>query len=309
MATTVRAELERMARECGESGRAVAPLEHIREMVLATWSQVLFGIDGDSAEFQETRSIFSDLDIYQPRARTDEEVLARLDRLQRHIRAAVQQSGEVDEASAVTSMAREYTRLSPDALSDLPTIRNLIFTAISTRDDVAALLTWVFKLLSDNPVWVDRVRDDLGNGHDLTDRIVSESIRLEQSEYLLSRARNDIHFNGFVIPADWMIRICVHESHRDPRKFEHPDRFNPDRFLGARYGRESFSPFGIGNRSCTGELLARTMARVFITELVRHFDWRVISDGRRELSSHRHWAPSSRLAVELRHRSPRPDGD
>lgn len=305
MATTVRAELERMARKCAESGGAVAPRDHIRELVLATWSRLLFGIGDETEEFQEVRAIFSDLDVYQPRARTDAAVLSRLDRLQALIRSAAEQGGE---GEGVSSMTREYARASPGALADLFTLRNLIFTAISTREDVAGLLMWVLKLLSDNPAWVARLREGPANDVDLSDRIVSETLRLEQSEYVLSRAKHDIRLDGFVIPAHWMIRVCVHEAHRDPKQFENPDHFNPDRFLANRYDREVFSPFGIGSRSCTGEILTRAMARVFIAELSRNFEWRVVSDGPRELSSHRHWAPSSRLAIDIRHRLPRPGG-
>ncbi len=305
MATTVRAELERMARKCAESGRAVAPRDHIRAMVLATWSRLLFGISDETQEFQEVGSIFSDLDVYQPRARTDEAVLARLARLQALIRGASEPGRDV---AAFTSVAGEYARVSPGALADLFTLRNLIFTAISTREDVAGLLIWMLKLLSDNPAWVARLREVPGNDVDLSDRIVSETLRLEQSEYVLSRAKHDIRLDGFVIPAHWMIRVCVHEAHRDAKKFEDPDRFNPDRFLANRYDREAFSPFGIGSRSCTGEILTRAMARVFIAELTRNFDWSVVADGPRELSAHRHWAPSSRLAVDIRPRRPLSDG-
>ena len=55
--------------------------------------------------------------------------------------------------------------------------------------------------------------------------------QLAQSEYLFRRANNAIQFRGVVIPAGWLVRVCIREIHRDPAVFTNPDRFDPDRFL------------------------------------------------------------------------------
>jgi cytochrome P450 len=38
---------------------------------------------------------------------------------------------------------------------------------------------------------------------ELARRIVRETLRLEQSEYLMRQARRTIHWRGFVIPRGW----------------------------------------------------------------------------------------------------------
>ena len=67
-----------------------------------------------------------------------------------------------------------------------------------------------------------------------------------------------------------------------------------------------YAPFGIDHHSCVGETLARTVARVFATEVVRGFDIATVRDGPIELSVERHWAPSSRWRVDVRVRSTSP---
>jgi cytochrome P450 len=126
---------------------------------------------------------------------------------------------------------------------------------------------------------------------------VSESVRLEQSEYLHRRATRDFKFRGVVIPKGWLVHVCIHESHRDPQVFEEPNVYNPDRFLESSYPAD-YAPFGIGDRSCIGVPLTREISRRFLLHLAQ-YEMVVVQDGPRELSAQRHWAPSSRLRLTL----------
>ena len=128
---------------------------------------------------------------------------------------------------------------------------------------------------------------------------MSETLRLEQSEYLLRIATEDLDFEGFTIPRGWVVRVCVQESHRDPEVFPHPDAFDPDRFQEGHPPPTEYAPFGMHDRSCVGEYLARTAARVFLCELVDGYDLDHVPGGAKELNPWRHWAPSPGFRVSL----------
>jgi (+)-abscisic acid 8'-hydroxylase len=123
---------------------------------------------------------------------------------------------------------------------------------------------------------------------------------MEQSEFITRRATEDIHWEGYLIPKGWRLRVCVRESHRSAEIFDHPDRFDPDRFLSAPPTRDDYSPFGVTSTrtSCLGEPLTLTVGRIFVDELVRGYDWTVVSDGPREFSGF-HWRPSRRFSIAL----------
>jgi cytochrome P450 len=187
-------------------------------------------------------------------------------------------------------------------------VGNLIYLMHTTWGDISGLFQWLMRMLTENPECTARLRclsDIPGTGEDtrlsLPARVVMETLRLEQSEYLYRVATRDISHKDFVIPRGWLIRLCVQESHRDPAVFDDPNAFNPDRFLKRVFTRRQYSPFGAGLRhTCLGEKLTMTMGRIFVEELTRGYEWKTMSDGAHEFSSWRHWRPSSRWRVLLK---------
>src|SRR4029079_3415347 len=100
---------------------------------------------------------------------------------------------------------------------------------------------WILQMLLRHQEWLSRVRECVvrqdsasaiaEQSEPVTTRIVSETLRLEQSEYLIRRTTGELKLAGFVIPKGWLVRICVRESHRSAAAFKEPNTFNPDRFI------------------------------------------------------------------------------
>ena len=139
---------------------------------------------------------------------------------------------------------------------------------------------------------------------DAIERLERETLRLSQSEYLYRRVRRDFTFEGFRVPKNWLVRICVWESHRDSRIFEDPDRFNPDRFLQQDYTHNTYSPFGSGRHACNGVPLSMAIARAFFEELSQAWNWSVTGHGtvERDFRHWSHWRPGRSLRLVLRDR-------
>ena len=66
-------------------------------------------------------------------------------------------------------------------------------------------------------------------------------------------------------------------SHQIPEYFEHPDRFDPSRFLPPRNEGKlyNFIPFGGGVHGCLGAQMAMAMAKVFIVYVLQKFQWQI----------------------------------
>jgi cytochrome P450 len=188
---------------------------------------------------------------------------------------------------------------------DYTVLDNLVFICRISMVNVEGLLRWVLAHLGHHPEWIARLRAEPDSGSALTeptlaDRIVMETLRLSQAEYLYRRLREDVRFEGFVLPKGWLVRLCIWESHRSADNFPGPDRFDPDRFLRDQ-ARTAYMPFGGDRHACNGVPLSNMICRTFLDELTRGYEWSVTeADGlEREFRHWSHWRPSRQMRLRL----------
>jgi cytochrome P450 len=201
---------------------------------------------------------------------------------------------ETLSASALRTLAER----SPEALLDPVVPSNLVHILRTTRHDVAGLLSWCVYLLAHDPQWIHTVRE-AGADEAAASWVVSETLRLGQSEYLVREVVNPIRIDRFTIPRGWWLRILIRESHRDPEVFDRPDEFEPKRFADGPLSRSVYAPFGLDDHSCIGEAVARTAAKVFVSELAARYDVEVYADGPPVFEQHHHWAPPPEFRVRI----------
>lgn len=192
------------------------------------------------------------------------------------------------------------------ATLDETVLGNLIQMLVVASYDLHGLCMWLLKHLADQPEAADLARNHR-EGHDGTVRpawaIVRETLRMEQSELLLRVATRDIVFNGFFIPKDSHVRICVWEAHHDPNVFEDPFRHDCRRFIRGKVSASDYAPFGLDKHRCPGSDWSFTLGEVFVDEIASAFDLEIINDGPPEFGRF-HFQPSSRLDVHFRRISP-----
>ena len=271
----------------------------IDRMVLAEMMTCFLGVQAGH-RFERLEVLFNDADYRQ---------LARHGRAS--ARAAMMQI--IDEirglpVTGTSSFLSELAGAHPEALQSDEIVGNFAYALHTARIDVSGLLVWVIAVLGANPSWVSRLRDDICerpaeaacNGG-LADRIVRETLRLRQSEFLLRRTKAPVEFEGFTIPAGWHVRLCIAESHRAPDVFENPDSFDPERFSRSM-SRSRYAPFGFAPHLCPGEHLARVMGRHLVVELALAWDISVSNVEPWEFSGF-HWRPSGSMQVALQRRS------
>ena len=298
----VRREVERtlklMAAESAESN-GVAPLPHIQDLVFGVWAGLFFGIQRTDASFEALLSAFDVISIEkQAPARVVRPALREIQDIVTANFVEVRENAGDD--SLHNTLLGEVISQDRDTLSSPAAMTNLIYLMETTSLDVAGFLMWLLHHASAHPQYLDQLQlegeDSAPNS--LVNRMVSESLRLEQSEYLHRRTTGTIEFRGMTIPKGWLVHVCIHESHRDPQIFEEPNLYNPDRFLENRY-TANYKPLGIGDRTCVGVPLIREISRRLLLQLATQYEMVIVEDGPRELSAQRHWAPSSRLRLKL----------
>ncbi|CAG8555815.1 2110_t:CDS:1 [Ambispora gerdemannii] len=109
--------------------------------------------------------------------------------------------------------------------------------------------------------------------------VINESIRIFPTISLMPRtATEDVEFDGFTIEADTTVFTNLKALSNNPKYFENPEKFNPDRFLADKesMGKYTYIPFGNGVRICPGRAWAIVQMKTFLVKLLCTFDMELV---------------------------------
>ncbi|XP_053383762.1 cytochrome P450 2J4-like [Mercenaria mercenaria] len=83
----------------------------------------------------------------------------------------------------------------------------------------------------------------------------------------------DVTFGGYYIPRRTLIIVNLYSSNMDPRHWDQPEIFNPERFMegGKLKKNPALIPFSIGPRICLGESLAKMEMFLIFSNLLQRF--------------------------------------
>lgn len=296
-------ELEEMA-VASAQGRSISPERYLKRFVSRSFLSVLFGVLPGSDSFDRFEQIYPPLCEQPLGSPLGREALESLNALRQWVKLEADSMRDHDGSPIASSALGALVR-SDEAMPDATAIDNLVFIYKISTDNVVALLRWLVKILGDHPGWAERLRDGRDTDGDVSSRIVQETLRLAQSEYLYRDIVEDFEVEGLRFPSSWLLRVCVRESHADRDMFHDPDTFNPDRFLDHRFDSGQYSPFGYGPHACNGVHLTMMIARTWIESLCEGYEWSIVQDGpvTRGFRHWSHWRPNHSLAIAIRPRS------
>lgn len=86
----------------------------------------------------------------------------------------------------------------------------------------------------------------------------------------------DIELAGETIPRATTVMLSMYATHHNPRIWENPQQFRPERFLDATEAarhRYAFFPFGGGLHNCIGKHFAELEMLLIIASFYRHFSF------------------------------------
>lgn len=156
-------------------------------------------------------------------------------------------------------------------------------------------LSWAFYLLSQHPevetklhAELDRVLGrrtpamDDWRALEYTNLVVKETMRLMPAVWSVGRkAAQDTEIGGYFVPAGTDLQMSQWVTHRDPRWFENPEEFRPERWadgLEKRLPKYAYFPFGGGPRICIGNNFALMEAPLILATVAQKYRLRVLEE-------------------------------
>jgi cytochrome P450 len=187
-------------------------------------------------------------------------------------------------------------------------VRDEVMTIfIAGHETTANALTWTFYLLSQNQDIETKLHDEIdsvlgdSSGNNIgnriptaddipklqyTEKVLRESMRLYPPVWTMGRSvENDYSVGEYIIPAGASILMSQYVMHHNPRYYEEPNQFNPDRWteeFKSHLPRFCYFPFGGGIRSI-GEPFAWIEGILIIATIAQKWTMRLLPNQRVKL--------------------------
>jgi cytochrome P450 len=173
---------------------------------------------------------------------------------------------DLDERADMLSMLIRSGESDREWLHDQ--VMNLI---VAGHETTTTGLSWAVELLARHP----EIRAKAREADDAyLDAVVTETLRLRT--VLPGAARTlaqPATVGPYTFPAGVTLLSLGVLMHRDPRIYDQPEEFRPERWLDERPGTYSWFPFGGGRRRCIGAAFAQMEMRVALRTMLDRVDW------------------------------------
>ncbi|XP_059630008.1 beta-amyrin 6-beta-monooxygenase-like [Cornus florida] len=174
-------------------------------------------------------------------------------------------------------------------MNEMEIYHNIMGLLVASYETTSAAVTFVMNYLAELPHIYDGVfkeqmeiakskgPGELLNWEDIEKmkyswNVAREALRLMPPALGAFReATTDFTYAGFTIPKGWKTFWTVNSTHKNPKYFPNPEKFDPSRFEGSGPAPFTFVPFGGGPRMCPGKEYARLEVLVFMHNVVTRF--------------------------------------
>jgi cytochrome P450 len=207
---------------------------------------------------------------------------------------AERRSGGADRGDLLSLLLHARDEEDRGGMTDRQVRDEAMTLFLAGHETTALALSWTWYLLGRHPDIEARLAEEwrqvLGGRpptfDDLprlryTEWVVLESLRLYPPAPSIGReALAECSLGGFRVPRGTTILMSPWVVHRDPRWFERPEEFLPERWAdgGAQRPKYAYFPFGGGPRLCIGNNFALTEAALVLATLGQRYRFTLVPD-------------------------------
>lgn len=163
---------------------------------------------------------------------------------------------------------------------------------LAGHETTANTLTWIWYLLSQNPEAEQKLWNELDSvlqgrppkAEDLkhlpyTNHVIWEAMRLYPAAWAVNReVADEVEIGGYNFQPGETVLMSQYVMHRNPKYYDNPDGFVPERFAGdllKRIPQYAYFPFGGGPRMCIGNNFALMEAGLVVAAIAQKYKLRL----------------------------------
>jgi cytochrome P450 len=239
------------------------------------------------------RTVFVPQWIPTPANRRIEKAISKIESVLYRIIAEKRASGR--DSGDLLSMLLAAQDEDGSRMTDRQLRDETITLFLAGHETTANTLAWTWWLLARNPGAEAKLHAELeavlaGRTPALDDmpklvyagHVITESLRLYPAAWGLARQTvEEYDLAGYTVPKGAGVSFAQWTVHRDPRWYEAPEEFRPERWEGdlmKRLPKFAYFPFGGGPRLCIGNNFALMEATLILATIAQRYRFRVVKD-------------------------------
>jgi cytochrome P450 len=282
-------------------GRPMRLQRHTRSITLEVILQAVFGVEAE--RMQPLKDAITDLFepvgmlavlraiMRRPSGERPTGAIGRaLDRLDALIYAEIERrraATDLEQRADILSLLLLAHDEDGQPMTDVELRDELVTLLLAGHETTATSVAWALERLVRHPDKLARLVGEIdargkdrgedgdgkdGGGDEYMTAVVNETLRVRPVVPMVVRMlTEDLRVGRYVLPQGTRIVPSIYLTNRNPRVYEHPDEFRPERFLGVSPETFSWIPFGGGIRRCIGASFAllemKVMLRTMLSEL------------------------------------------
>jgi retinoid hydroxylase len=182
-----------------------------------------------------------------------------------------------------------------NSLDDAQVLGHLAILLLAGHETTTTLGAWTLYNLATMPDHRARIEAELNAVRDPDGSVPFESLRTLKAldNFIRETGRlyppvlnvprgisSEVEFNGYTLPAGTQVRLSIAGTHYMPNVFEHPERFDPDRFAPPREEDRktpySLVTFGGGPRVCIGQHFANIEVKALVAHVLHRYNLELV---------------------------------
>lgn len=220
---------------------------------------------------------------------------AQLDEVVYRIIRERRASNQQDQGDLLSMLLQAHDEDDGSQMTDQQLRDEVITLFLAGQETTALALSWAWYLLAQHPEAESRFWQELDEVLEgrapqaadmprlkFTEMIAKESLRLYPPAYIVGReAVEDCEIGGYPVPAGTQLFMPTWVVHRDPRFFDAPTEFKPERWTPefiSSLPKYAYFPFGGGPRVCIGNSFAMMEIVLLLATIAQKFRFRLAPD-------------------------------
>ncbi|CAN6560740.1 hypothetical protein C1H46_034796 [Malus baccata] len=208
--------------------------------------------------------------------------------------ALIKNEDQKDLVDVLLCLQKERVHMADSPIDGVSIKAIILDMFVAGTDTSFTLLEWTMSELFRHPMIMEKLQNEVrgivGNKTDIIKEddlvgmhylkaVIKETLRLHPPVPLLvpRMSSQDATINGYIIKANTQVIVNAWQIGRDPKSYNNPEEYEPERFLNSTldYKGNDFQyiPFGAGRRGCPGIQFAMAVQEIALANLMHKFDW------------------------------------